>query len=341
MDLTIIQQGRFISTGATVYIPLRSGVDWMDVYNYTVMTGAQVAAIGAQYYWQRGMANDTGIEYLKAGAGVAGANLIVAMATGGFTYYDSTLNATGALHTDVTAVSAAAIPVVTETAVNGLSAGDVIRLTNIDGAAQISGMDFTVGYSTLTAGTFSLEYMPQIVAGTTGNWQLINAESPFYPRRRRITAIAAGVLPGTCVIRTSVTHGYTVGQKVRISVPAGNTIAPTFGMVLPPTQATVLAINTGTAWNQNTITVDIDITGLAPFVFPLTAASPFTPAEVVPMGEDTGYALSQGQDILADSTIDQSTMGMVLKAGANSPAGTVNNNIGDVIYWKAGKSFNM
>ena len=35
MDLTILQQGAFQSTGNNVYIPLESGVDWMIVYNTT------------------------------------------------------------------------------------------------------------------------------------------------------------------------------------------------------------------------------------------------------------------------------------------------------------------
>ena len=32
---TIIMQGRFTGTGSAVFIPLRSGVTWMNVYNTT------------------------------------------------------------------------------------------------------------------------------------------------------------------------------------------------------------------------------------------------------------------------------------------------------------------
>ena len=328
MDNTIIQQGVFNSNGNNITLSIRSGFDWIETYNYTQALAAQIGAVGVKFYWQAGMPLGSAFETTKGVAGAAGEFVV---ATGGFSVIDTAATPFGPLHTDVTAVSAAAIPVVTETAVNGLTSGDVIRLTNIAGGSQISGMDFTVGYSTLTAGTFSLEYMPQIVAGTTGNWQKLNLgslENSFYPTRRFVTAVSNAA---QAVIRLSVRHLYTVGQKVRISIPS------VYGMTLAPTIATIVAVNTATAAAGNTITVDLDTTGLAPFVFPLTAATPFTHAFVVPVGEDTATALTAGTDILADATRDVNYMGAILFAGVDSPAGQA----GDVIYWKAGKSFSV
>ena len=65
-DNTIIQQGRFTSTGVTKVIQLRSDIDWMRVYNLTVADNNQTTAVGVEYYWQRGFAQDTGIEYKKS-----------------------------------------------------------------------------------------------------------------------------------------------------------------------------------------------------------------------------------------------------------------------------------
>ena len=69
--------------------------------------------------------------------------------------------------------------------------------------------------------------------------------------------------------------------------------------------------------------------------YPASSAVPFSQAQVVPFGEDTGYALTQSVNILGDATVNQSIVGVQLAAGALSPAG----QNGDVIYWIAGKSF--
>jgi hypothetical protein len=323
MDNTIIQQGSFTSTGKAVTLNLRNGVDWIRVYNKTAMNGAATTAIGAEYFWQSGMGQGSCIEYRVSNAASA-TNLIKFNTTGGFTLFDDSVNVAGPMNTDVTAVSNAAIPVVSETVANGLAAGDIVRLTSITGATQLGGMDFTVGHNTLAAGTFSLDYMPQIVAGTVGNWQKINVTSIFYPKRRTITkAVSAGA---TTVITTSVTHAFTIGQQVRIAIPKA------FGMEVEQTQCTITAINT--AVGVNTFTVDLDTSAQPAFVFPLTGYA-FTPAQVVPVGENTALALSGGLDILADATINVAQIGVILSAGVDSPAGLTGNEI----FWMAGTSF--
>ena len=91
---------------------------------------------------------------------------------------------------------------------------------------------------------------------------------------------------------------------------------------------------------NNTITINVDSSAFSAFAFPtaaqLSAAGAFTQAQVVPMGEDTADALSQGVDILTDATLNTAFIGMQLAAGVNSPAGSAS----DVIYWQAGTVFN-
>lgn len=322
MSGTIIQQGRFTSAGEAVELQIRSDVDWMKVINYTVADDdTQTTAVGVEYYWQRGMPADGGIEYKKSNAANA-AQLTTALSSGGFTLLDTSGSPLGALNSTITAVSNAAIPVVTNTGVNGLVAGDVVRLTNIAGAQQLGGIDFTVGVNTLTNTTFSLDYMSQIVAGTTGSWRKINFQPQFYPRHRTITSISQAA---SAVIVMSVTHGFTVGQKVRLKVPEA------CGMVeINNREATILAVNTTT----NSITVDIDSTAFTPFAFPVTTAVPFTQPLVVPIGEAASEAYA---NLLDDATNNVSFLGMKLAAGADSPAGSAS----DVIYWVAGKSFSV
>jgi hypothetical protein len=138
-------------------------------------------------------------------------------------------------------------------------------------------------------------------------------------------------------VTLSVTHGYTVGQQISFVIPTVTALA--FGMTeLDGTEATIVAIGQADVNGfTNTITVDVDTTGFTAFAFPLTTDPGFTPAQVIPVGENTATALNYGQNILADATVNTGNIGIQLMAGAASPAGSQ----GDVIYWVAGKSVNV
>lgn len=327
-DNTIIQQGKFTSAGVAKTLTIRSDFDYIEVDNETALAQAG-SDLGYHFQWQRGMTNGRGIVWSKLGT-VANDPVTVAQiaANAGFTVVDSSVQAPGTLNATITAVSNAAIPVVSNSGTNGLVAGDIVRIINVSGAQQLGGYDFTVGYNTLSSGTFSLDYMAQIVAGTTGSWRKINFDPIFYPRHRYITKITAAT---SAVVTMSVTHGFTVGQAVRFIVPAA------FGMVeMDGLQGTITAIDTTTT-TGNTITVDIDSSAFTTFSFPLTAAVPFSPALVVPIGEDTAEALDASQQLLADATRNTAFIGVKLAAGNSSPAG----NTSDVIYWRAYKAFSV
>lgn len=324
MDNTILQQGSFTSTGANVTLQLRSDLDWMMVYNTTQGAASQTTAVGVKYYWQRGFPAGAKWTTFKSNA-VNAANLEQYITSSGFTLIDSSVQTPGVLQS-LTDISDASIPVVSAT--NILAAGSVVRLINVAGAQQLGGYDFTVGYNTLTSGTFSLDYMQEIVAGTTGSFRQIIFDPIYYPRLRFITNITQAT---QAVVTLSVTHGYQIGQDVRIVVPAA------FGMVeINNLQGTIVDIDT-TLTTGNTITLNIDSSGFTAFAFPLTAAVPFTPALIVPIGEDTAGALSQGVDILTDATLNTSYIGVNLTGGVNCPGGADD----DVMYWVAGKSFSV
>jgi hypothetical protein len=197
-----------------------------------------------------------------------------------------------------------------------------VRLIDVTGAQQLGGIDFTVGNNTLTSTTFSLDYMAQIVAGTTGSWRKIPFQPQFYPRKRTITAITQAT---SAVITMSVTHGFTAGQAVRLKVPSAYGMTEMDNLI-----GNITAVSTA----NNTITVDIDSSSFTAFSFPLTAAVPFTFAEVIPVGETANGTYANNLD---DATDNVSLIGMKLAAGADSPAGSSS----DVIYWRAGKSFSV
>ena len=98
---------------------------------------------------------------------------------------------------------------------------------------------------------------------------------------------------------------------------------------------TITAVVKTGATGANTITVDIDSSGFTAFAYPLTAAAPFTPAMVTPLGT---AANSTYDDLSTDATVNNSSIGMLLAVGGDlGPAGAD----GDVCYWTAGKSFNL
>lgn len=317
---TINFQGNFESNGLATTISFPSGITWMNTYNLSSMTSPTNGDC-LQAKWLLGMASGSGIIYEYVSASTA---MNPVFQAGGFTLIDTSAAVSGVINATVTAVSTASIPVVTNSGTNGLSAGQVVRLINIAGAPQLGGIDFTVGINTLSTTTFSLDYMAQLsVAGTTGSWMLINHDPIFYPRHRIITKITQA---SQAVVTLSVTHGYLVGQQVRMVVPVANGMSQMNGL-----QATIVAINT----TNNTITINVDSTSFSAFAFPLAAGVPFTPAQVTPIGENTAFANSQGINSLNDATVNQAITGIVLAAGAGAPAGANT----DTIFWEAGTTF--
>ncbi|RKX51999.1 MAG: hypothetical protein DRP50_08005 [Thermotoga sp.] len=319
-DNTIIQQGFFTSDGCDKIIKLRSGVDWMEVTNHTQAALHPNPGVGVKYFWQKPMAAGTGNEYKKVNA--EHTLTMVGMAAGGFTYRDTTNSPLGDPIATITAISTAAAPVVSANPTTGIEDNCIVRLTNVTNASQLGGMDFTV--NNLIADTsFALPFMAQLaLAGTNGTFRVIAYENSFYPKKRYISKIAVGV---TTTITLTVTHGFTVGQKVRVIVPAIYSTTEINNQT-----GTVTAIDAG----NNTITLDIDSTGYTAFTFPAHADTPFSHALIVPVGESGELDYVNTFD---DATLNTDYIGMVLGGGANGPGG-VN---GDVMYWKAGKSFNM
>lgn len=330
-------QGRFVSTGVNKILNIRSDVDWINVYNYTAADQAD-ANLGFQYYFQRGMAQGTGIIYSKLGAVASDPVTVdVLAANTGFFLIDTSVNVPGNA-VAVTDVSNAAIPVVSTGSTAGLSltGGQIVRLFNIVGGRQLNGLDFTTGTTVLNT-SFQLAYMVQVAAaaapGATAAYRIIPYNPIYYPRARYISNITQA---SQAVVKLTVTHGYKVGQVVRFIVPSVAGSSVSYGMTeMNNLQGTILAIDTG----ANTITVDIDSSGFTAFAFPTDAlaASGYTPAQVIPIGQDTAESLAVGVDILSDATVNEALVGIQLIAGANSPAGQNN----DVIYWVAGKSFSI
>lgn len=329
-------QGSFTSTGAAKLLNIRSDLDYMWVYNLTQGAAAQTTAVAVKFYWQRGFPAGSMWATFKSNAANA-ANLEQYITTGGFTLIDTSISVPGA-QIALTSITNATPPVVATGSTSGLSNGDIVRLYNVTGAQQLGGLDFTVGAVSLNT-SFTLAFMRAIVAGTTGFWRRIPYDPYFYPPVRVISKIGSSTLNGSnvAIVTLTVTHAFTVGQKIRFKIPTVTLLA--FGMpALNDVEATILAINAADVDGvTNTITVDVDVSALGTFAWPLTADVPFTPAQVVPVGENTAQANTSLVNPFADAELNTAFIGIKLQGGAGFPGGAAN----DVMYWVAGKSFNV
>jgi hypothetical protein len=345
MDNTVTLQGSFVGTGNAVVLPLRSGVDWMRVYNYTqsnFTTGAGGASYGVQYNWFRGMAaNDAFVLMNNAGSTAvlqttAAALTVTAGTTiGGFTFIDSSLQVPGP-SIAYSAGTNAAPPVITVADTSALFDGTIVRITTSATAPNASGLDYSI--HVINGTTFSLRNMiaPGAVFGA-GTFRVIAYSPIFYPRNRVITKMAS-VSAGITSIQTSVDEDFQVGQTVRLNIPA------IFGVwnTLNGVQCTVIAVTPATGATAGSFQVNVDSTGFAAFAWPSVASVPFTPAQVDCFGNYTdativtnpAYPITNPNQ-LTDATTNRAFIGMSLAAGITSPAGSAS----DVIYWQAGTVF--
>ena len=329
MDNTIILQGHFVSQGLPVDLLLRSDVDWVRVYNATEID-ANNDNHGVEYYWQRGFADNRGFVWVRnADASAIKLTSSATLGVDGFSLFDGSLFSQGA-PVAVTGITNANPPVVNTGNTAGLRAGDVVRIINVVGAHQLGAMDFSIG-NVINNTSFTLEFMSPIVNANPGAGfyrKIKSGNNLFRPTKYWVTNMGQDA---QLIVTLSVEHSLVVGQEVRLYIPAA------FGMVeANQLQGTVVAINQADSNGiTNTVTLNIDSSSFSAFTFPLTAGVPFSPALLIPFGEDTGFAESASANILADSVFNNSELGITLFPGITSPAGSE----GDVIFWRAGKSF--
>ncbi len=301
-----IYSGTFTSaaTPVPVNVPLPSGMTKFTMYNITDMGSTAANNNVMQAYATSDMPVGGGIYTQKtSGAATFGTTTTLGANGGGFTFvYDSASTPLGGALAVTSATNASPI-VLSMASTAGLNATGVVRYTDATGQLNVSGIDFT--YNTLVANTsISLAYSPVPGAvGSGGNVQNVPFDPRYYPTWRYITAITNA---NPAVITLSVTHGYTVGQQVRIIVPSA------FGMTQINNQLlTITAINTTT----NTISVNIDSTNFTAFAYPssATAALGVSWAIVVPVGEAAvnTTAMPFG-NLLDDATVNTSFNGIIV-----------------------------
>lgn len=299
--------GTFTSDGAARFISLPSGYDSFELINITDIGSAAAATpvMRAKSY----SSLPAGSAYLNLKTNGAATLAIESMiTTAGFTFVsDSGLQTPGAAVV-VTGITNANPAVVSSA--SAAVVGDIVRIYGTTDMLQVAGMDFSIT-STNPGVTQTLGYINAAgfgAAATAGFIRVIPADSRFYPRWRYITGITQAA---SAVITMSVTHGFTVGQKVRMVVPAE------YGMIqMDGLTGTITAITTGAT---NTITVDIDSTGFTAFAYPTSAvaAAGVSFPLVVPVGEAAEGAYA---NLLDDASRNASQTGIIVGTGVQTTA---------------------
>lgn len=326
---TTTSQGTFVGTGQTIFLNFPSGVDWIDVYNYTQTGTSANPSASYQFHWQRpvgvAVANATQAWFNTAGSTVANTTLLTGSTS---IQYIDTSNPPQFSPVAITAGTNAVQPVFSTGSTAGLFTGSIVRVTNLATAPNLNGYDFSID-TVVTNTSFRvknpLANAPGSISGA-GSYRLISSNalipgvSNWYPSVRRIVNITQAF---PAVVTTSVDSNYIPGQLIRLNVPAAFGMTQADGLLV-----TVLSVTGGL------VTINLDTTGFSAFVFPLVAAYPFSPAETIPVGQDTSGLFDP--NLLNDATTNVSFTGLMLPAGINAPGG----QLGDVVYWIGGKTFN-
>lgn len=303
-------RGRFVSTGAPQQLSLPGYTDF-NLYNITnISANAATSVWWAK--WTQGMPQNSALVGISDGGPTDVLETFVPV--NGFISIDTSIGTPGPLQVG-TVVSQAASAVVTM-AGHTFQNGDIVQLSNVTGMFQIASMDFTVG-NVVGGASFDLINMDTAAfaaPATAVSARFIANQPYFYPRRRFATKISQAV---NARVTMSVTHGLTVGQKVRMAVPASFGMSQITGQI-----GTILAIgNADAAGSTNTIDLDIDSSAFTAFAFPASFANYFGQfAEVTPIAD--------AASTLAGSTINTAIRGILV--------GTVVVGVaGDVIEWVA------
>jgi hypothetical protein len=314
MEMNTGFQGMFTTGTTAKFLTIMEGVDWIEVINKTNAAAVgDATGKGIRYYFQRGYTDQ--IRDYKTNATNAVEQVVDAVS--GFTLTDTSIVIVNAPIL-ITAVDAGAV--VSTGTTTGLSDGDVVRLSSVVGGHQLESIDWQID-NIIAATSFKLAYCPAIIAaaapGTDAKYRKIQYNDKYKPRSRYIV----GITTATSTITTSIDHGYTVGEKVRLTIPEG------FGtMELNGKAVTITSVPTA-----STFVVDIVMTGFTAFTFPVDALAPFTPAQVIPFGQAAEAVYVNSFD---DAIENVSAIGVTLALGATNPGGVA----GNVISWVAGKS---
>ncbi len=271
-----IQGGTLTATASTpqdIQIASMDPPDYFVMKNITKWGNGGATGYDVEWWWERSMTQGT-----AKGINQAATTFILSntqLTTDGFYTYNTAVPPTFTANTSVTAVTRGAangVTVVTLTNDGTLGprihTGDYVRLYNIAGMQQISGMLFQVVNTTATTSiTIDLDSNAFAADGTTGVCQKV-IKPLYYPRYNYVTRMT--VSGTSTIINTTYDTNFTVGEEVSLRIPP-SVSGFTTNSAANNLKGVVTAVTNATATTCSRITVSINTAGLGTFALPTSA----------------------------------------------------------------------
>jgi len=320
MDLTPIsgiRKGSFVSTGAARILDLVFVPDIFRMVNFTQASFAGPGSRTKRVEWFGGFPLDQAIG-LQNTAGAATDETFL-ISSGGVSPFDQSVPGVFPA-VGITSISLASPALVTTAAPHGLITGDIVEIFGVANTVQLNSVNWSVtvtGANTFTINVDTTNIVSFPLAGAGGFMRKLFPPQPWQPYRNVITGISQAS-PG--VVQTSIPHGYSTGDFVRINIPS------VFGMQQlngQQVQVTVVSATSFSLGQNLQLFTPLDTTAYSPFAWPTPVQYPFSFAQSVPIGE---VALS-----LLDPKRNTAVKGLLLGASVVGLAG-------DVWYWEAYKA---
>lgn len=318
-------QDSFVSDGNDKVIMVPADTVKIEVLNKTAYE-QNAADLSAKFIWYRGYNQGESTVITKLGNQANDPLTAANLATGGIVVSEE-INFGLAAGTTVTDITAGAQ---VTSASHGLQTGDIARLSNLTGAKQLEGIDFFVtrdGANTFTLTYFNAGAGNIVAAAAPGASALVKKVTSNFPYKPLRVAISGISQAAQAVVTVCQAHGYSVGQKVLMRVPAA------YGMVeMDQKVGTIQAVT------ASTFTLDIDSSAFTAFAFPVTADAPFDFAQAESYGDNLGAErASASYTPPAGRVYDNGMIEVTLTGGATGPGGAAS----DVIYWNAYQAINL
>lgn len=293
LPYSMVAGGRFtlttalINSGVSVQCNPQAPPDFIVLKSITGWGEANDAQ-AIEWWWEKSMSQATAKGILQSSAAANAPALTSAfVSSSGISTFDTSNPPSYAAVacTAVTRGGAGGVTVVTMTnAGNAIAVGDTVRLYNVAGMQQISGMDFLVVDTTSTTSiTIDLDSSGFAADGTTG-LVLKYIPNRMYPRYRWVTDISKAT---QCVVDLTHDGDFTVGEEVSFRIPPDSA---TFASMqeIDNRKGVVTAVTPSTSTTCSKVTVDIDTSGFSTFTLGTSAqvAAGFVaiPSLLVPAG---------------------------------------------------------
>jgi hypothetical protein len=278
-----VQRGTIIATASTsqdIQISSMNPPQYFQMKNIGEWGGTPLtttpAAADIEFWWEQSMPQFTAKGLHQAVS--TGAVNAFSLLTDGISTYSTASPPTFTSNSSVTAVtkgSANGVTVVTLTNDGNVArgpvigVGDFVRLTNVVGMQQISGMLFQVVATTSTTSiTIDLDSSAFAASGTTAVAQKV-IPGRFYPRNAFITAIS---LANPCVVNLTRDTSFTIGEEVSFRIPPNNaSLGFSTMQQIANVKGVVSAIKNATATSCSQVTVNINTSGFSAFSLPTSA----------------------------------------------------------------------